>query len=310
MFESIIIKIQKLTDAQFIGLLFALFVVQLVLPMFLFPVHNNESQFGSTIANRLTTNRPVILEENVIASNNPELCLQTNNVTSCYLNYLSHLDIQQACKIDPGFNSIAGTACTLQLLKISDYETCSKVYSQDPYLCWELLGEIKNDTSLCDKAKSAIPLQGGETRDYRPMCYFDLARKGVIGITDCNRLGVDYIGCYSQVAIKSKNATICYALDNVTGRNCIEQVALATLDLRMCNEILNFSGYGGDQGYSCRSNIRNRLTPADYTEDTCEFIGDACWYELALRNINQTLCNQIADANSKQQCLLRLQKTT
>jgi len=230
---------------------------------------------------------------------NPEICLSTTNVTNCYHKY------------GPGNCSSYGygasiVACIYDRLRIKkgnirldDMSVCGvweafNSQNEKEKLCISGMGAYLQNTSICDSAGT-----------YKVDCYMAIARNNSqFTLKDCDKLGVDYIGCYVTVAARDKNPNICSQLPKDNKDSCLSNLVIFTKDYESCAQLL------GNESKRCGINFAQTTPEEKYTVQFCEdSIGggghppNQCFYDVATRTLNVSICDRIiGEETAKETC--------
>ena len=243
-----------------------------------------------------------------ISLQNPEICLQTSDITKCYQAY----GVGNCTSLGYGSTIVACVYDRLEInkesIKIEDTTVCEVWESfnnqnEKNSLCVSGIGTYLKDITICNQAGI-----------YKPDCYSAIARSNPqFTLQECDKAGVDYIGCYISIAIRDQNPSICSKIPESRKDDCIGQIAITTKNLPMCAQI---QGAGGLQ---CAQKFVQMINKEEYTIQFCDAIKqigpgtggpspNQCYYEVATRTLDSAVCQKIeGENNAKEECITIIQ---
>ncbi len=269
----------------------------------------------STVCSQISSNSLIqyCYSNIAVTTKNPKICLTAINTTDCYQNYLNKLNIQQVCSQKPNGNFLTErVACMYEELKINkktlspqDTSICEIMgiqgwgFSETNSICIAGIGVYLEKPTICDQAGQ-----------YKADCYGMIARNNQsFSLSDCDKAGIDYVGCYVAVAVNNLNTTICYELPQGNVDTCLIQIVQNTKTYSNCRQFL------GNESERCTTYFAPSMKPENYTIEFCEDLAtlsasghgvgvnpNQCFYEVATRTLNLTLCDKITEDATKNEC--------
>lgn len=157
----------------------------------------------------------------------------------------------------------------------------------------EELAIKNNDPSLCEKLPVSIP-----DIEPRSECYFRVA----LGTKNPELCRKTRLGgyCYGQIAIRYKDISMCSYAPSNDAHTCYINAAPEVGGTDTCDKIQDIN-----YKVKCYTVIKNQ------TLELCNQVGievirNQCYYGLALRENNQTICDKIINDNAdKESCVTR-----
>jgi len=253
---------------------------------------------------------------------NPELCnnQSTNDMIDCFRSYIQRNNLFEVCnkksseEFDTAICVFENIKARKDVLKdicdiFKDFNSLGLEKQRNEF-CLASIAVFNKDLASCD-----------ETGQYKGTCYAKIASNNSVGLIDCDKAGIDYVGCYIAVAARTKNISICSEVPSTAKVQCMQQVSMLALDLNICLQITD-----ADTASGCVSNFLSKTCPT-YTDSNlqdCNMTGndcliiseirdkfqraenwlnpDICYYGIAKKVLSINECEKIIDITIRQQC--------
>ena len=161
-------------------------------------------------------------------------------------------------------------------------------------ICFSELGILRQDPSLCEKAKDKLSV------DY---CYEKIA-EAKNSSDGCTKTTSQYWGdiCYTYFGKQNNNETLCLKIkDDPTRDGCFLDIGKDTLNNQWCQQIRDYG-----ERTSCFAFVGKTLRDAS----VCLILGqperDICKYNVAVGTMNTTICSEITFNRIKISCKERI----
>ncbi len=230
--------------------------------------------------------------------NDPTIC---NGMVECLKEFSSKKELETLCGNITSNVLYLRESCIIDKLKVAlstiledNINICLKIFDEkyQPTIdidgCTAIIALLQKNLNVCDQAGKQ-----------RVACYVVMAQEyDFVKLSDCDRLDANYLGCYSSIAIRTRDTSVCNKMPDYQKYNCLQNIALSTKNISICVQLQPVTGGGVDQGY-CANTIYNEVKN-NLTLDICDAGAkiqninwvEECYFTIAKKTLNISLCDK------------------